>query len=140
MKFSVPWGNFPSVGNTEEPRPLLAPFLRTTSGRFVRETFVVDSGADFSMASRDVCELLGLDWSEGELTQLRGISPRDECVVAAAVHYVDLYVREADFHLVLPICFAEGDAPSLLGRRGFFDHFRVLFDKRQLLTQFEIDK
>jgi hypothetical protein len=37
----------------------------------------------------------------------------------------------------IPMCFAEGNAPLLLGREGFFDAFRVEFDKRQALTVFE---
>jgi len=40
--------------------------------------------------------------------------------------------------LTVPFCFAEGDAPLLLGREGFFDAFRVTFDKQRLVTLFEL--
>jgi hypothetical protein len=38
----------------------------------------------------------------------------------------------------IPICFADSDASQLLGREGFFDYFRIEFDKPQLLTRFEL--
>ena len=80
---------------------------------------------------------LGLSWDEGQSVTLRGISTRDECAVAARVHQVELYVRDARCRLTVPFCFAEGDAPLLLGRDGFFDIVRVQFDKTKLLTMFE---
>jgi hypothetical protein len=89
------------------------------------------------MGPRDVCDFLGLPWDEGQSVILRGISTRDECAVPARIHRVELYVREARCRLMLPFCFAEGDARLLLGRDGFFDVFRVHFDKRKLLTTFE---
>ncbi len=53
------------------------------------------------------------------------------------LHSVEIYVREAACRVTIPFCFAEADAPLLLGRDGFFDAFGVHFDKRKLLTTFE---
>jgi hypothetical protein len=138
MTFSKPWAFLPADEGGETPVPLLGVGLRTTDGRWIREHFVVDSGADVSMAPRGLCELLGLAWEAGTPVQLRGISPRDECKVTATVHPVEVLIQEANCRITIPFCFADGDAPSLLGREGFFDAFRVIFDKKQQLTTFEL--
>lgn len=99
--------------------------------------FVVDSGAEFSQASRDVCERLGLPWEDGTPILLQGISPREECSVLGRIHQVPVFVEEVKRSLLIPICFAAGNTPALLGRDGFFDAFRVEFDKPFRTTSFE---
>jgi hypothetical protein len=54
------------------------------------------------------------------------------------VHVVVIHVLEAGCQLAIPFCFAEGPAPLLLGRDGFFDAFRVTLDKQQFMTVFEL--
>ena len=57
---------------------------------------------------------------------------------AGNLHPVEIYVRDADRRLAIPICFADSDdAPLLLGREGFFDAFGIYFDKKNLLTRFD---
>lgn len=138
MTFTKPWRIIGSSEGKEIWGPLLDIFLSTVAGREIRETFFVDSGADRSMAPRRICDLLGLAWEKGKPVQLQGISPREECTVAATIHPVEIHIREVACRITIPICFAEGDAPFLLGRDGFFDAFRITFDKRNLLTLFEL--
>jgi len=138
MTFSKPWRTLSGPDEREKRLPVLDVFLRAGSGSFVREVFVVDSGADVSMGPRRLCELVGLRWEEGELTEVRGIAQREECVVPATIHMLDIFIREAACQLTIPFCFAEGDAPLLIGREGFLDAFRVSFDKPQLVTTFEL--
>jgi hypothetical protein len=107
-------------------------------GRMLPARFLVDSGADISMAPRKLCDKLGLDWEAGEPVSLKGISPKRECAVPARVFEVELLVLDISIALVVPICFADGDASQLLGREGFFDCFRILFDKQRLATEFEL--
>ena len=101
------------------------------------EVFLVDSGADLSMASRQLCDDLQLDWSAGEPITLAGISPKAECAVSARILNVEMLIPELGVALTVPVCFAEGDSSQLLGREGFFDSFRVTFDKQKLETTFE---
>ena len=122
----------------EKRLPVLDIFLRTAAGPFLRDVFIVDSGADVSMGPRRLCELVGLRWVDGQPIELHGISPRRECSVPAAIRPLDVYVREARCRLTIPFCFAAGNAPLLLGRDGFFDAFRVTFDKQRLSTEFEL--
>lgn len=51
---------------------------------------------------------------------------------------MDIYISNVPCRLTIPLCFAEGDAPFLLGRDGFFDAFRVQFDQPRLQTVFEL--
>lgn len=138
MSFSKRWRTLSGPDDREKRLPILDIFVRTAAGPFLRQVFIVDSGADVSMGPRTLCDLVGLRWEDGKLTELHGISPRSECAVPAAIHPLDIYVRDARCRLTIPFCFAEGDAPLLLGRDGFFDAFRVVFDKQRLLTEFEL--
>jgi hypothetical protein len=137
MKFTKPWALLQPADEGGTPVPILDMRLRKSTGGYERQVFVVDSGADVSMAPRWLCDMLGLVWNTGAAAELRGISPRDECVVAATVHVVEVHIVEADRRLYLPFCFADGDAPLLIGRDGFFDAFRIQFDKSRYLTTFE---
>jgi hypothetical protein len=138
MSFSKPWRMLSGPDDREKWLPVLDVYFRTSGGSFVREVFVVDSGADISMGPRRPCDLVGLQWDQGAWTELHGIAQRKECVVPATIHPLDIFIREAGCQLTIPFCFAEGDAPLLLGREGFFDAFRITFDKQELATVFEL--
>lgn len=139
ISFVKPWT---SLLDPDEPLTPLVPTLRialaASDGRLLLQTFVVDSGTDISMAPRQLCRELGLDWEAGEPINLKGISPKPECVVPARVLEVELLVPDIGVAFMIPICFADGDASQLLGREGFFDAFRIAFDKQQLTTEFEL--
>ncbi len=137
MKFTKPWVVPPSADGADTKVPVLDVYLQTVDGRALREVLVVDSGADLSMGPRRLCNQLGLAWEAGAFVEVQGISPLEECKVAASIHQVDIYIREAACRITIPFCFAEGDAPLLLGREGFFDAFRIQFDKQHYLTTFE---
>jgi hypothetical protein len=138
MKFAIPWLSVTQPDGSVISRPILTVNLAQVDGRFVRETGIVDSGADMTMAPRRLCELLGYDWSLGTPTVLRGIAPREECQVKAMIHPVDIFIREAGCRLTIPVCFAETDGGLLLGREALFDTFRIQFDQSQLQTLFEL--
>lgn len=138
MTFTVPWASFSAADGTEVRMPILDVHFRAGDGRTITETFIVDSGADISMAPRRLCDLLGLSWNSGTVIELEGISPRPECKVVGSIHQVEVHIREAARRLAIPFCFAEGNAPALLGREGFFDAFRICFDKDKSLTSFEL--
>jgi hypothetical protein len=50
---------------------------------------------------------------------------------------VDLFVPEVERWFTIPMCFARGKVPFLLGQEGFFDHFIVTFDRSARKTTFE---
>ncbi len=118
--------------------PAIEVVLATRDGRLLLETFLVDSGADISMAPRRLCDALGLDWEAGEPITLNGISPKPECAVAARVFEVEMLVPEIGVAVAVPVCFADADASQLLGRKGLFECFRITFDMQRLSTRFEL--
>src|ERR1700724_109300 len=107
MTFSKPWIAFPQDPETRVP--VLDVCFRTAEGQETRELFVVDSGADVSMATRYLCDDWGLAWDAGTLVELRGIVAREECKVVARLHLVEIYVRDADRRFAIPMCFADSD-------------------------------
>lgn len=120
------------------PLPLVDLFLPKPDGEFERCSFLVDSGADVSMAATRLADTLGMDWRTGTPTQLHGISPKEECIVPGWVLSVEVCVLEAECRFEIPICFAEGDVQFLLGRSVFFEIFRIEFDQPALLSHFEL--
>lgn len=118
-------------------RPILGIYFPTAKSPLLQHTFVVDGGADISMGPRQLCEALGLEWEKGAPQKLTGISQKPECDVNAMIHVVEIHVLEAARQLVIPFCFADGPAPLLLGREGFFDAFRITLDKQNYVTVFE---
>ena len=138
MRFRKTW--FPNFDETNAIvgfYPGLNVGMTSHDGEKITNTFHVDSGAELSQAPRELCEQLGLPWEDGELIVLQGISPREECDVLGRIHQVEIYVKEVDRRLVIPVCFAAGETAALLGRDGFFDAFRIEFDKPARTTSFE---
>jgi len=99
-------------------------------------SFIVDSGADISLAPRQLAERIGLNWAKGSQTTLTGISSRPECSVDGRIHEASAILPYVALKLTLPICFANGDAPYLVGREGFFDRFNITLDKKKRRTIF----
>lgn len=120
-------------------RPLLPIYVRGRD-RFIERDFLVDSGADLSMAPYELCREVGFRWQDGEPTAVQGVSRRKVCSVRARIFDVDMVVPDAGVMIRLPMLFAKGDAPYLLGRDGFFDLFTVTFDKTNLRTLFELSE
>lgn len=137
--FVVPWlPTLSADGQVVDLVPALTVILVGEDERLVEESFIIDSGADISMASRRRCEELGLDWNAGNPMTLHGISSRPECAVEARVHEIEVLIPDAECSIVIPICFADGDTTPLLGRLGFFDAFRIEFNKSRQSTTLEL--
>ena len=138
MRFRRTWvPNFDADGTILEFIPAINVMLTARDDRPIRELFLIDSGAEISMAPRELCETHGIPWEDGTPMILQGISPQEECHVMGRVHEVEIFIQEIDRSLVVPICFAAGETVSLLGRRIFFDAFRIEFDQPYRTTTFE---
>lgn len=139
MRFSKEW--LPTESKAEKIiyRPVLEVRIVGIEGK--RYRFIVDSGADISVAPRYICDRLKLVWHEGQQVEMRGIAKKEECIVAGRIHNVDVIIPDINLRINIPICYAEGDAPFLLGREGFMDYFDVHFTKKNKETVFTlIDK
>jgi hypothetical protein len=135
IRFVREWREFIHPTGVSIYRPVLPVLVRGQHG-FMERDFIVDSGADFAVASYELCRQLGLRWQEGMPITLRGISQRKACLVQGRIHEVDILVPDADVMLHLSMVFARGNAPFVLGREGFFDAFDITFEKKNRRTVF----
>jgi len=84
---------------------------------------MIDSGASRCIFHASIGEYLGLDLEKGPVEQTMGIAG------SASIHLHDVHLYapggiiqvRAGFSADLPLA-------GLLGMKGFFDHFRILFD------------
>ena len=116
-------------------RPVIDLLFTEKTGRNLY-SFIVDSGADISLAPRQLADRIGLDWDKGSKITLSGISPKPECTLEGRIQKVSALVPDLAFELALPVCFANGNAPLLIGREGFFDEFDITLDKTRRRTVF----
>jgi hypothetical protein len=116
-------------------RPVIDLLFNEKTGRNLY-SFIVDSGADISLAPRQLADRIGLDWDKGSKITLSGISPKPECTLEGRIHKVSALVPDLAFELALPVCFTNGNAPLLIGREGFFDEFDITLDKTRRRTVF----
>jgi len=137
MRFTKEWTEFVRPLGGSVWRPTLDVSVAVTTG-WETHRFLVDSGADVSMAPYGLFRLLGKRWGDGEPHILRGISRRKVCAIEGRVHGVEILVAEVGLRFTIPMCFARADVPFLLGREGFFDYFVVTFDKPARKTHFEL--
>ena len=93
--------------------------------------FLVDTGADLSVAPRYLAEETGLSWADGTPSTMRGVSPRTECKVEGRVLDAELFVSPAGWRLMVPVFFAEADVPMLAGRKGFLDRMQLTVHGRR---------
>ncbi len=135
MSFSKPWRKFVTEAGEVVYRPVLGLVLRQIDGYNIY-SFLIDSGADISLAPRELCDKLGLKWKKGKEVTLTGISKKPECKVKGRILEVEAVVPEVTLRIRFPMCFATGGAPYLLGREEFFDIFEIMLNKRKRLTLF----
>lgn len=137
IRFVREWREFTHPTGVSVYRPVL-PVLVRGRQKLIERDFLLDSGADLPMAPQELCRQLGLRWQGGTPITLRGISQRKTCQVQGRIHAVDIVVPDASAVLRLPMVFARGDAPFVLGREGFFDIFDVAFEKTERRTVFQL--
>lgn len=87
---------------------------------------LVDSGADVSVLNIGVAELLGIDLSRAERQRTIGISGMQETFVST----IEMQVEKQDERIKIPVQFIDSQyVDALLGQEGFFDHYRIKFEK-----------
>lgn len=93
------------------------------------KTFValVDSGADNCLFNAEVADVLGIDLSDAKRRNLTGITGTMEG------YYLDeikIKVDGMDKPVEIPVCFIKSPTVGLLlGQEGFFDRYRIKFEK-----------
>lgn len=96
------------------------------TGRFFE--FLIDSGADYSMISKADALTLGID-----LNIMHG---EEINVELADLHImktqkIQLLMTINGTELEVPVLIADGSVECLLGRKGIFEHFEVVFREKE---------
>ena len=76
MEFTKDWSKEVTKGGKVIYRPILDLVLKEKE-TLTKYSFVVDSGADISLAPRYLAGRIGLDWAAGEKVVLKGISEKE---------------------------------------------------------------
>jgi len=88
---------------------------------------LVDSGADCSLFNIQVAEVLGIDLSNARLVKLTGISGQ---IDGYRLEKIKVKVDGLNESVEIPVCFIKSPTVSLLlGQEGFFDKYRIKFEK-----------
>ena len=101
-------------------------FRNPKNGRELPIFCLVDSGASETLINREIAEGLGIEVERGKLRQFGGIGGN----VVGYEHTITMRLV-GDIHEFTIMCSALA-LPSydgLLGQRGFFDNYKVVFEK-----------
>jgi hypothetical protein len=112
-------------------RPYLV--VRAASKEKFTDTFcLIDSGADYCMMPSSLGKLIGIDVKSGPEQEIKGIGAQP---VKGYFHPVHITVPKlASFDATVAFC--DELKYGVLGQEGFFQKFRVVFDRKTL--QFEL--
>ncbi|MDO9098017.1 MAG: hypothetical protein Q7U60_07835 [Candidatus Methanoperedens sp.] len=104
-------------------RPIMKVGLRDANGELFELGVLVDSGADISIFSRRIGDIMGITVEKGEEKIFRGIVGE----IIAYVHKVPISIngREVETR----VAFALSEVPNLLGRLDIFKNFEISFRK-----------
>lgn len=89
---------------------------------------LLDSGADISAIPLKFAKLAGLDL-DGEKKSALGIGGKVEAINTSGTIIVQKGHERHSFTLPLKVIFTDDAIPVLLGRRGFFEHFKITFEE-----------
>jgi hypothetical protein len=89
-------------------------------------TVLIDSGADINVFAYELAEYLGIDVQTGEARTFVGVSGRPE---EFFLHPIKLEVGNQVIPVEAGFARSMDQKPyGIVGQRGFFDQFRVMFD------------
>jgi len=113
-------------------RPVADIVLKTAVGA-TGVALYIDSGADISMVPRQTGEALGFQEGKGKIQEMKGIA-------GEGVPFIEIIVNAVlggEVEVAIPIAWAliEG-VPPLLGRKGIFDKFKIVFDEAEETVEF----
>lgn len=126
VEFKIPYKNtlYENFGFVQDPKVSLP--LKTLSG-YVNTTFLLDSGAVVSTLPLQAAHDTGVDLTRAKRITLQGFSG-----VPAFAYLADITVEIAGMEYNFPATFTESNSTTyILGRKGFFDDFSILFDHEQ---------
>lgn len=106
-------------------RPLV-PLEVFCGSEMIRVLGLIDSGADYTLMNAEYATYLGINIAQALKIPLKGISGTSEALL---VPEVDIEIGGVGTAKI-PVAFIESaNVDVLLGQQGFFDAFKVAFEK-----------
>jgi len=99
--------------------------LKDVDGAIFEISMIVDSGADITVLSKRMGDIMGIDVEKGEEKIFRGIVGE----IIAYVHRIPLFIDGKK--LEVRVAFALAEVPNLLGRLDIFRNFEINFRKEE---------
>lgn len=87
---------------------------------------LLDSGADECMFHSSIGELLGIDVKSGRSKRHFGIAGQP---IDSFMHTIQLQVQGYHARIELEAAFTDYNEMPLIGQRGFFDNYQVIFER-----------
>jgi hypothetical protein len=113
--------------NKPPARPPYIPIRILHNNKFQDLMCLVDSGADLCLFPSKIGEILGIDVHSGRIEEIGGIA---EIGIAAYIHPVRLIVRGlSGVDVEAGFTESRGIRAGILGQMGFFDKFRITFER-----------
>jgi hypothetical protein len=106
-------------------RPIAKVGLRDANGEMFELSMLVDSGADISILSKRIGDIMGLDVEQGEAKVFRGIVGE----LIAYVHKIPLFINGKKVET--RVAFALSEVPNLLGRLDILRILRLVSGKKK---------
>ncbi|MEK7558605.1 MAG: hypothetical protein AAB507_02145 [Patescibacteria group bacterium] len=124
-----------TIGGHYVKRPVIEIELSKKGHKSRKFIAIIDSGADHILMSTEIAELFGINWRKSRTRKITGISMQQQ---DGYVGEINLSVSHIGETLTMPVLFINFRIPILLGQEGFFDNYRIKFEKDH--DTFEITK
>ena len=127
MKFRYTSTLTPDTQGRLVKRPVLKLELTTASGRKIYPIGLVDSGADLTLVNIQYAEELGIDVRTLKEKLMRGIGAGTVSTFRATFPIKPVELGE---EIMVPACYVDsGNVDVLIGQEGFFDAYKIKFEK-----------
>lgn len=102
--------------------------LRKKSGKARYFEFLIDSGADYTLISQYDARLLGVEYKKIKQKEMQVEVANLAFIHAKKTTFV---LNVAGMDIDIPVLVSKENVESLLGRRGLFNNFYILFRENE---------
>lgn len=90
--------------------------------------FLIDTGADYTIIPKSDAYLLGVHYEDIKQKEIKLEAANLTLIKAKKV---SLVLTIDQYNIAIPVLIAKNNVEPVLGRKGLFEHFDILFQERQ---------
>ncbi len=113
--------------------PIIPIRLKSVDGEWITFDAFVDSGASYSIFTAEIGEILGLDVESGKKIY---VTVGDGSLITVYLHELEVKIGEIIFKATVGFSKQLGIGFNIIGRKDFFERFKVCFDEREKVVEF----